>query len=104
MSVDLPDIGKPPTLPELEKADVLQIVGVKYRSFGTHLLNDATGRKVDIIVHDMQKAEDITRKILADWIAGKGKPWTRETLISTLKDSSIADLTHLLIDIPAATQ
>ena len=96
MCVDLPDIGKPPTLPELEKADVLQVVGVKYRSFGIHLLDDKTGAKVEIIVHDMQKAEDITIKILTDWIRGEGKPCTWETLILTLKDSYIADLTHLI--------
>ena len=90
-------IGQPPDLVQLLKVDIPQLVGMKYKAFGTHLLDDKTGKLVEIIVHNHpQDAEGITMQILQDWIAGKGKPWTWKTLILTLKDCIIVDWTNLL--------
>ena len=87
-------IGQPPDLVQLLKVD---LVGVNYAAFGIRLLDDKTGRLVEIIVHDHQQdAKGITMQILKDWIAGKGKPWTWETLILTLRDCHIVDWTNLL--------
>ena len=90
-------IGQPPDLVQLLKVDIPQLVGVNYEAFGIRLLDDKTGRLVEIIVHDhQQNAKGITMQILKDWIAGKGKPWTWETLILTLRDCNIVDWTNLL--------
>ena len=90
-------IGQPPDLVQLLKVDIPQLVAVNYELFGTRLLNDKTGRLVEIIVHDHQQdAKGITMQILKDWIAGKGKPWTWKTLILTLRDCNIVDWTNLL--------
>ena len=90
-------IGRPPDFLQLLQLEIPQLVGVNYEAFGVHILDDRTGRLVEIIVHDHQtNAKAITMHILKDWIAGKGKPWTWETLITTLRDCDIVDWTNLL--------
>ena len=89
-------IDQPPDLLQLVQLDIPQLVGVNYVIFGVQLLEDKTGKLIDIIVHDQQYAEAITMQILKDWIAGKGKPWTWKTLIFTLRDCNIVDWTNHL--------
>ena len=61
--------------------------------FGVLLLDDKTGSHVDIIVDDCRgKIEKIVRSILKEWLNGKGKPVTWETLIDTLRDCKHTDL------------
>ena len=55
--------------------------------FGTFLLNDVTGSRVDSIeVECLGKPEKINTGILQEWLTGKGKPCTWQTLIMTLRD------------------
>ena len=90
--------GQPPNLVQLLQLDIPQLVGVKYQNFGVHLLEDSTGRRIDIIVHDHpQDAEAINVQILKDWIAGKGKPRTWKALLFALRDSRIVDWTNHLV-------
>ena len=82
-----------PTLPELLRLRVPQQVGDDYSSFGVFLLNDKTGGRVDAIEDTYSgKPERITRKILQEWMAGKGLPLTWESLIKTLRDTGLSTL------------
>ena len=85
--------GEFPSLPDLLQLQTPQVVGVKYEKFGVLLLDDTTGSQVDIIVHDArEKAETIVRSILKEWLKGKGKPVTWQTLIDTLRACKLTDL------------
>ena len=81
---------EPPTLPELLRMEVPQEVGNNYFNFGIFLLEDRTGSRVDIIEEECRgKPERITRKILQEWVLGKGAALTWQTLIKTLKDCKL---------------
>ena len=85
--------GEFPSLPDLLQLQIPQVVGVNYERFGVLLLKDTTGSQVDIIVHDArEKTETIVRSILKEWLKGKGKPVTWQTLIDTLRDCKHTDL------------
>ena len=85
--------GERPTLPELYHLRVPQTVGDNYTIFGTFLLNDETGSQVDAIEDTYSgKPERIARKILQEWIGGKGLPLTWESLIKTLRDTGLSTL------------
>lgn len=82
-----------PTLPELLRFKIPQHVHTQYMIFGIFLLNDKTGS----LVNSIKKAckndpEDIIWAILEEWLTGKGKPCTWETLIKTLRDCEITSL------------
>ena len=80
-------------MPELVRLGVLQQVGANYSSFGILLLNDKTGSRVDAIEDECRgKPERITRKILQEWMEGKGLPLTWESLIKTLRDTGLSTL------------
>lgn len=92
-----------PTLPELLRVPVkdgrrnISIpseIGSRYFEFGVFLLNDTTGSKIESICREMRdNSEDIVRKILMEWLSGKGRqPVTWETLIQTLIDASLSTL------------
>ena len=83
--------GERPTLPELLRLRVPQSVGDNYSTFGTFLLNDESGSRVDDIEDTYSgKPERIIRKILQEWIGGKGLPLTWESLIQTLRDTGLS--------------
>ena len=85
--------GERPSLPELLRLKVPQEVGANYSTFGIFLLNDETGNRVNIIEHDCHwQAEPIVRKILQEWLEGKGLPVTWESLVQTLRDSNLSTL------------
>ena len=92
--------GERPTLPELLRLKVHQEVGANYSTFGIILLNDETGNRIDSIEeYCLRNPEKITRKILQEWIGGKGLPVTWESLVQTLRDidlSVLADQIHAL--------
>ena len=93
-------LGERPTLPELLRLRVLQQVGTNYFTFGIFLLNDETGSRVDIIEDECHgKPERITRKILQEWLEGKGIPLTWESLIKTLRDTGLSILADQIEDI-----
>ena len=83
-----------PSLPKLLDLEVVEKIGTEYEKFGTFLLKDDTGVLVDAIEQDFGKTHRITRKILQEWLAGKGEPVTWACLIKTLhrcKLNALAD-------------
>lgn len=95
------DISGPPTFPELIhfplaglKVSLLQEVGTKYKSFGTLLLEDASGSKMAAIEHDLgRNVEDINYKVFHEWLCGSGKkPVSWDTLVAVLQDVDLMSL------------
>ena len=79
-----------PGLPKLLSLKIHQQVGTHYKVFGTFLLDDKTGCHVNSIEEEcFRKPERINIKILEEWLAGKGRPLSWETLIKTLIDSDL---------------
>ena len=82
-----------PSLPELLRLKVPQQVGANYSTFGIFLLNDQTGSRVNTIEHDCHwQSEPIVRKILQEWLEGKGLPVTWESLVQTLQNIDLSVL------------
>ena len=92
-------LGIEPTLPDLLKLKVHQEVGKKWKQFGTILLNDEKGSRLDSFCQAHNDPEDITLRILQEWLQGKGLPMNWETLISTLKN---VELYHVADNIERA--
>ena len=85
--------GEQPSLPELLCLKIPQQVGANYSTFGIILLNDQTGSRVDSIEeYCLRNPEKITRKILQEWLEGKGLPVTWESLVQTLRDTNLSTL------------
>ena len=83
------------SLPELLQLNVPQQIGTKYEEFGTLLLNDDTGNIVNNISAECQRIpEKIITKILEEWIAGRGRPGTWETLIEVLRRCKLNTLAN----------
>ena len=66
-------------------------IGPDYEKFGTLLLEDKKGNKVDSIAKSKHYIPvDITVEILKQWLQGKGrKPVTWQTLIKCLRDTNL---------------
>ena len=68
--------------------DIAEKIGTNYKHFGTLLLNDNDGNKVNNI--EMSKRGNpvgITAEILEQWLQGRGRmPVTWQTLIKCLRD------------------
>ena len=88
-------VDNPPKLPILRhfpvkdgSVDIAEKIGTDYKHFGTLLLNDNDGSKVNNI--EMSKRGDpvgITAEILEQWLQGRGRmPVTWQTLIKCLRD------------------
>ena len=61
--------------------------------FGTLLLDDNTGRRVDNIkVECLGNPVTVACKILQEWLEGKGLPVTWQSLIQTLRDTELSEL------------
>ena len=96
--------GTKPTLPELLKfkcvdGRVLNIpekIAIKYFQFGTFLLNDTDGSRVETVAHKHSNdAERINIEILKQWLTGRGKqPVTWATLVEVLRDIKLATLAN----------
>ena len=73
-----------------------QIGSLDYQKFGTFLLEDKTGSKVNIIkVSERDNPLLITVEILRQWLHGKGKkPVTWHTLVTCLRATDL----HVLAD------
>ena len=94
-------VNNPPTLPELlnfpgqeKRINIPQEIGTQYKTFGTILLEDDSGARVDNIVHEYrERAERINTEILQEWLNGRGKlPVTWETLVEVLHDIELSVL------------
>ena len=82
-----------PTLPELLRFKIPQQVGTDYTNFGIFLLEDRTGSRVDAIEDECRgKPDRITRKILQEWVGGRGAALTWDTLVKTLRDCELNTL------------
>ena len=66
-------------------------IGPEYEKFGTLLLEDKMGNKVNSIVKSKHYIPvDITVEILKQWLQGKGrKPVTWQTLVKCLRDTNL---------------
>ena len=74
--------------------DIAEKIGTNYEHFGTLLLNDIDGSKINNI--EKLKHGDpvgITAEILEQWLQGKGRlPVTWQTLIKCLRDMKMTVL------------
>ena len=87
------------TLPKLMKLNVPEIVGTKYKKFGTLLLNDDTGIQVDNIEDECRgRLERINTKILQGWLVGKGRSVTWNTLVTILRDCNLDFLADQIME------
>ena len=93
--------GNTPTLHELlnfpgqeKRLNIPQEIGTQYKTFGTILLEDDCGDRVDDIVHEYrERAERINTEILQEWLTGRGKqPVTWDTLVEVLRDIELSTL------------
>ena len=95
-----------PKLPELLKfpskngaINIPEKIGEDYETFGTFLLNDTRGEKVDAITAEKPggKAINFTLAILKRWLRGEGvQPATWTTLVQVLKDSQLNALAEAI--------
>ena len=71
--------------------DIAVEIGTNYEKFGTLLLEDKKGNKVDSIAKSKHYIPvDITVEILKQWLQGKGrKPVTWKTLVKCLQDTNL---------------
>ena len=68
------------------------MIGTNYETFGTLLLNDKQGEKVDAIT-EKAGAQGANLAILKKWLRGEGEqPVTWRTLAKVLKDSELNTL------------
>ena len=79
-----------PSLPTLLRLKIHQNVGSSYKDFGIFLLSDDDGCRIDAIIIECQGVVDrIVIRILQEWVLGRGKPPTWNTLIKTLKNCQL---------------
>ena len=84
-----------PNFLQLVDIDLPSRIGPKIKVFGTLLLQDKHGDKMDVIRANHQgRPEDMAMEVLRDWLAGKGVEVTWEGLIATLRKSKL----HLMAD------
>ena len=76
------------------RINIPQEIGTNDKIFGTLLLEDRTGERVNAIIRrHMNNAEKVNVTILEEWIAGRGKyPVTWKTLTETLCDIGLTML------------
>ena len=69
-------------------------IATKYVEFGTFLLDDRNGSRVEIMEHKHSKdAKSINTEILQEWLHGRGKqPVTWQTLVEVLRDIELTTL------------
>ena len=68
-------------------------IGVHYKTFGIHLLQDDNGAKIDSIAKDEGESIHISLKILSKWLQGEGmQPPMWSTIIEVLKKSNLGIL------------
>ena len=97
-----PVSGDKPTLTELLELNIPFHVADNYELFGSFLLQDDTGHKVDIIKHDCRgAAENITTTILKKWLQGGGMSVTWDSLVEALNKCKAS---YLASQIDAATK
>ena len=82
-----------PSLPKLLGLKIPQKVGAEFMQFGVLLLDDEDGTQVDALEDECNgKQERIVRKILAEWVRGRGRTLSWKTLSDTLRECSLFSL------------
>ena len=80
-------------------ANIPREVGVKYFSFGTHLLQDVTGAHIRTLEHELNRnGELINQRILQEWLSGEGRPVTWATLVEVLNIIEMGELAKKIED------
>ena len=83
------------SLVRLVELRVPEQVSTKFRKFGTLLLEDETGTRVDNIEEGLRgMPERINTKILKEWLRGKGLPVKWERLLHTLRTCELNELAN----------
>ena len=86
------DQGKP-SLPKLLGLKIPRKVGAEFMQFGVLLLDDEDGTHIDALEDECNgKCERIVRKILAEWVRGRGRTLSWKTLSDTLRECSLSSL------------
>ena len=84
--------GKP-SLPKLLGLKIPRKVGAEFMQFGVLLLDDEDGTHVDALEDECNgKCERIVRRILAEWVRGRGRALSWKTLSDTLRECSLSSL------------
>ena len=82
--------GERPNMLQLIDIDFPSRVGEKFNVFGTLLLQDEYGNKMENIMEQYWgRPERITMTVLREWLAGKGVEVSWESLIATLRKSKL---------------
>ena len=82
-----------PSLPKLLGLKIPQKVGAEFMQFGILLLDDEDGTHIDALEDECnRKCERIVRKILAEWVRGRGRALSWKTLSDTLRECSLSSL------------
>ncbi len=69
------------------KIEICKDIGSRYYEVGIKLLEDANGTFVANIEHQYQcNVEKINRRILQEWVSGRGKPVSWNSLTEVLQD------------------
>ena len=85
--------GSKPSLPKLLGLKIPQKVGSNFMQFGILLLNDEDCTLTDAIRNECHmKCEEIVRRILVEWVRGRGRAVTWKTLTDTLQQCDLATL------------
>ena len=76
------------------KVNLAEEIGTDYKNFGTLLLEDKKGKKVDAIEKKQDRdSERINKDIVQQWLRGKGRqPVTWDTLVAVLEDIKLLAL------------
>ena len=84
------------TLPKLMRMNLHRNISTHYKEFGTFLLLDDTGKRVQNMEHTfMNSPEYINMEIFREWLDGRGRrPVTWETLVEVLREIEL----HILAD------
>ena len=95
---DLPQLLKFPG--KTKSFSIAREIGIKYKQFGTFLLNDSSGATVDIIAQKHgNNSEQINIEILQLWLAGEGRDVSWRTLVCVLNDSGLGELATEIADV-----
>ena len=83
------------------RINIPQEIITKYYQFGVLLLKDATGARIESIIHNHTRdAEQISLEIFKQWLNGEGEqPVTWQTLVEVLCDVGLTTLASDIADI-----
>ena len=90
-----PDINSIPEYDILIQLKIPDEISTNFHDFGTHLLRDTTGSRVENIEYDQKAVVKINQKILQEWLKGGGRtPVSWTTLIQVVRQLGL----HLLAE------